>query len=187
MVTIESLVASGHLLREDRQSGGFQFYSRAGEASLLRGQRPSGAGAGGVVQAVAAGLSVRSAFGAAADARGGGERDAYRWFLGLRLPGQGAGRLDAEPEPAPALRRARSIRRSSRKPDRGAGGQEGLASGAVLYTDSTHPEGENANKNKYDLARVAVKPQEYLAARWMRRSPPTAHGKVPLKDKATTG
>ncbi len=107
---------------EDRQSGGFQFYSRAGEASLLRGQRPSGAGAGGVVQAVAAGLSVRSAFGAAADARGGGER-------GLPLvprpqaPGQGAGRLDAEPEPAPALRREHDLS-GDLLPDRRAGAQE---------------------------------------------------------------
>ncbi len=40
---------------------------------------------------------------------------------------------------------------------------KGLASGAVLYTDSTHLKA-NANKNKFDLAEVQVKPQEYLAA-----------------------
>jgi len=41
---------------------------------------------------------------------------------------------------------------------------KGLASGAVLYTDSTHLEGQCQTRNKFDLAEVQVKPQEYLAS-----------------------
>ena len=58
---------------------------------------------------------------------------------------------------------------------------KGLASGTVLYTDSTHLKA-NANKNKYDLAEVHLKPQEYLAG--LDRAiaeDRTAHGKAPLK------
>ena len=103
MVTIESLVPSGHrCCGRSTKRVDFQFYSRAGEASLLRGQRPSGAGAGGVVQAVAAGLSVRSAFGAAAHQRGG-ERGSTAGSSASGSGTEGAGRLDAEPEPAPAF------------------------------------------------------------------------------------
>ena len=59
----------------------------------------------------------------------------------------------------------------------------GLASGAVLYTDSTHLKA-NANKNKFDLEQVQVKPQQYLAALDAAVSEDrAAHGKAPLKDK----
>jgi len=61
---------------------------------------------------------------------------------------------------------------------------KGLVSGTVLYTDSTHLKA-NANKNKYDLAEVQVKPQEYLAALDMAVAEDrAAHGKAPLKEKA---
>lgn len=59
--------------------------------------------------------------------------------------------------------------------------KRGLASGTVLYTDSTHLKA-NANKNKYDVAEVAVKPAEYLAALDAAIAEDrAAHGKSPLK------
>lgn len=62
--------------------------------------------------------------------------------------------------------------------------QKGLASGSVLYTDSTHLKA-NANKNKYDVAEVKVKPSEYLAALEAAITEDRAeHGKKPLKDKS---
>ena len=39
--------------------------------------------------------------------------------------------------------------------------KRGLVSGEVLYTDATHLKA-NANKNKFEVVRVEVKPQEYL-------------------------
>jgi hypothetical protein len=59
----------------------------------------------------------------------------------------------------------------------------GLATGSVLYTDSTHLKA-NANKNKYDVAEVKVKPSEYLEALDAAvEEDRAAHGKKPLKDK----
>src|SRR5271163_1230250 len=86
------------LVAEDRSGGGFRLYPRAGTAFVLRGQRPPGAGAGGVVQAVAAGVFVWCSVGAAADARGGGERG-LPLVPRAAVEGQGSGCLDAEPEP----------------------------------------------------------------------------------------
>jgi hypothetical protein len=58
---------------------------------------------------------------------------------------------------------------------------KGLASGTVLYTDSTHLKA-NANKNKYDVAEVKVKAQEYLHALDQAVTEDrAAHGKKPLK------
>ena len=58
---------------------------------------------------------------------------------------------------------------------------KGLASGTVLYSDSTHLKA-NANKNKFDVVEVKVKAAEYLealdAAIDQDRA---AHGKKPLK------
>jgi transposase len=105
---------------------------------------------------------------------------AYRWFLGLRL-------RDKVPDASTLSQNRR------RRFAESAIYQEifdeivllavnkGLASGTVLYTDSTHLKA-NANKNKYDLAEVQVKPQEYLAA--LDRAVTedrAAHGKAPLK------
>ncbi len=107
---------------------------------------------------------------------------AYRWFLGLRL-------RDKVPD-ASTLSQNRRRRFAESTIYQEIFDQivelavkKGLASGAVLYTDSTHLKA-NANKNKYDLARVAVKPQEYLAALDAAvAADRAAHGKVPLKDK----
>jgi transposase len=63
--------------------------------------------------------------------------------------------------------------------------RKGLVTGEVLYTDSTHLKA-SANKNKFDMQRVEVKPVEYLAqldeAIGEDRS---AHGKRELKTKSS--
>lgn len=107
---------------------------------------------------------------------------AYRWFLGLRL-------TDKVPD-------ASTISQNRRR--RFADSEiyqeifdeivlqaigRGMVEGKVLYTDSTHLKA-NANKNKYDLADVAVKPAAYLeeldAAIDADRQ---AQGKRPLKPR----
>jgi transposase len=107
---------------------------------------------------------------------------AYRWFLGLRL-------RDKVPD-ASTLSQNRRRRFSESTIYQEIFDEivllavsKGLASGAVLYTDSTHLKA-SANKNRYDVAAVAVKPQEYLAALDEAvREDRAAHGKAPLKDK----
>jgi transposase len=105
---------------------------------------------------------------------------AYRWFLGLKL-------RDKVPD-ASTLSQNRRRRFSESTIYQQIFDEivelavkKGLASGTVLYTDSTHLKA-NANKNKYDLAEVKVKPVEYLqaldAAVGEDRA---AHGKQPLK------
>lgn len=62
--------------------------------------------------------------------------------------------------------------------------RQGLVTGKVLYTDSTHLKA-NANKNKFDEARVEVKPVEYLAQLEAAVEEDRAeHGKRELKTKA---
>ena len=107
---------------------------------------------------------------------------AYRWFLGLRF-------RDKVPD-ASTLSQNRRRRFSESTIYQEIfdeivelAVEKGLASGAVLYTDSTHLKA-SANKNKYDLAEVRVKPQEYLAALEEAVSEDrAAHGKAPLKNK----
>jgi transposase len=105
---------------------------------------------------------------------------AYRWFLGLKL-------RDKVPD-ASTLSQNRRPRFSESTIYQEIfdevvllAANKGLASGTVLFTDSTHLKA-NANKNKYDLAEVKVKPAEYLealdAAIGEDRA---AHGKKPLK------
>jgi transposase len=107
---------------------------------------------------------------------------AYRWFLGLKL-------RDKVPD-ASTLSQNRRRRFSESTVYQEIFDQivklamgKGLVSGAVLYTDSTHLKA-NANKNKYDVAEVAVKPAEYLQSLDQAISEDrAAHGKQPLKDK----
>jgi transposase len=107
---------------------------------------------------------------------------AYRWFLGLKL-------RDKVPD-ASTLSQNRRRRFAESTIYQEIFDEivllavnKGLASGAVLYTDSTHLKA-NANKNKYDLAQVAVKPQEYLAALEAAVAEDRAeHGKRPLKEQ----
>jgi transposase len=107
---------------------------------------------------------------------------AYRWFLGLRL-------RDKVPD-ASTLSQNRRRRFSESTIYQEIFDEivllavnKGLASGAVLYTDSTHLKA-NANKNKYDLAEVQVKPQEYLASLDAAVTEDrAAHGKGRLKEQ----
>ena len=63
--------------------------------------------------------------------------------------------------------------------------RKGLVTGEVLYTDSTHLKA-SANKNKFDVQRVEVKPVEYLAQLEEAISEDrAAHGKRELKTKAS--
>jgi len=105
---------------------------------------------------------------------------AYRWFLGFKLG-------DKVPD-ASTLSQNRRRRFAESTIYQEIFDQivllavnKGLASGAVLYTDSTHLKA-NANKNKFDLEQVQVKPQEYLAALEAAITEDRAeHGKKPLK------
>ena len=107
---------------------------------------------------------------------------AYRWFLGLRL-------RDKVPD-ASTLSQNRRRRFSESTIYQEIFDEivllavnKGLASGTLLYTDSTHLKA-NANKNKFDLTQVAVKPAEYLAALDAAvNEDRAAHGKAALKDK----
>jgi transposase len=107
---------------------------------------------------------------------------AYRWFLGLKLH-------DKVPD-ASTLSQNRRRRFSESTIYQEIFDQmvelavnKGLASGAVLYTDSTHLKAD-ANKQKFDVAEVGVKPQEYLAALDRAITEDRAvHGKAPLKAK----
>jgi transposase len=107
---------------------------------------------------------------------------AYRWFLGLKL-------RDKVPD-ASTLSQNRRRRFAESTIYQEIFDQivelamrKGLATGSVLYTDSTHLKA-NANKNKYDVAEVKVKPQEYLAALDAAIDEDrAAHGKQPLKDR----
>ena len=104
----------------------------------------------------------------------------YRWFLGLKL-------RDKVPD-ASTLSQNRRRRFSESTIYQEIFDQivelavnKGLASGTVLYTDSTHLKA-NANKNKYDVAEVKVKAQEYLHALDQAVTEDrAAHGKKPLK------
>ena len=105
---------------------------------------------------------------------------AYRWFLGMKL-------RDKVPD-ASTLSQNRRRRFAESTIYQEIFDEivllavnKGLASGTVLYTDSTHLKA-NANKNKYDLAEVEVKPQAYLAALEAAIAEDRAeHGKKPLK------
>ena len=105
---------------------------------------------------------------------------AYRWFLGLKL-------RDKVPD-ASTLSQNRRRRFTESTIYQEIFDEivllavnRCLASGTVLYTDSTHLKA-NANKNRFDLAEVQVKPQEYLAALDAAIGEDRAgHGKAPLK------
>lgn len=106
----------------------------------------------------------------------------YRWFLGLKL-------RDKVPD-ASTLSQNRRRRFSESTIYQEIFDQivelavnKGLASGSVLYSDSTHLKA-NANKNKYDVSEVKVKAAEYLDALDAAIDEDrAAHGKKPLKDK----
>jgi len=110
---------------------------------------------------------------------------AYRWFLGLKLRDKVANASTL------SLNLRRRFAESTIYQEIFdeivlLAVNKGLASGTVLYTDSTHLKA-NANKSKYDLAEVGVKPQEYLAALDAAVTEDrAAHGKRPLKQQTET-
>ena len=108
---------------------------------------------------------------------------AYRWFLGFSL-------TDKIPD-------ASTISQNRRRRFVGTpiyqqifdaiveqAQSAGLVSGRVLYTDSTHLKA-SANKNKFDVQDVEVKPQDYLEALDAAVDEDReSHGKKPLKAKS---
>jgi len=86
---------------------------------------------------------------------------AYRWYLGLKL-------TDKVPDASTLSQNRRRRFRDSDVYQKlfdeivELAIQRGLVTGGVLYSDSTHLKA-SANKNKFDVVRVEVKPVEYLA------------------------
>jgi transposase len=86
---------------------------------------------------------------------------AYRWYLRLKL-------TDKVPDASTLSQNRRRRFRNSDVYQKlfdeivELAMKRGLVSGEVLYTDATHLKA-NANKNKFDVVRVEVRPQEYLA------------------------
>ena len=106
---------------------------------------------------------------------------AYRWYLGLKL-------TDKVPDASTLSQNRRRRFRDSDVYQKlfdeivELAIKRGLVTGGVLYSDSTHLKA-SANKNKFDVVRVEVKPVEYLAQLPLRaaaRSPdPRARRKDP--------
>ena len=181
LVSIDALVPSGHLLRKIDKAVDFSFIrSRVQHLYCPDNGRPA-------LDPVLLFklLLLGYLFGVRSERQLMREVEvnvAYRWFLGLRL-------RDKVPD-ASTLSQNRRRRFSESSIYQEIFDEivelalkNGLASGAVLYTDSTHLKA-NANKNKYDLAEVTVKPQEYLAALDAAVTEDrAAHGKAALKAK----
>lgn len=107
---------------------------------------------------------------------------AYRWFLRLKL-------TDKVPDASTLSQNRRRRFRDSYVYQQifdeivELACRKGLVTGKVLYTDSTHLKA-NANKNKFDVARVEVKPVEYLEQLEAAVEEDRAeHGKRELKAK----
>lgn len=183
MVSIESLVPSGHLLRKIDRAVDFSFIrERVKHLYCEDNGRPA-------LEPVVLFklLLLGYLYGVRSERQLMREVEvnvAYRWFLGLRL-------RDKVPDASTlSQNRRRRFAESTIYQEIfdeivELAVRKGLALGAVLYTDSTHLKA-NANKNKYDLAQVAVKPQEYLAALDAAVTEDrAAHGKAPLKDRSS--
>jgi transposase len=106
---------------------------------------------------------------------------AYRWYLRLKL-------TDKVPDASTLSQNRRRRFRDSDVYQKlfdeivELAMKRGLVSGEVLYSDATHLKA-NANKNKYDVVRVEVKPQQYLAQLEQAvEEDRAAEGKRPLKE-----
>jgi transposase len=179
MVSVESLVPSGHLLRKIDGAVDFSFI-RARVKHLYC--EDNGRPALDPVMLFKL-LLLGYLYGVRSERQLMREVEvnvAYRWFLGLKL-------RDKVPD-ASTLSQNRRRRFAESTIYQEIFDEivllavnRGLASGTVLYTDSTHLKA-NANKNKYDLVEVAVKPQEYLASLEAAITEDRAeHGRKPLK------
>jgi len=181
MVSVESLVPSGHLLRKIDKVVDFSFiHDRVKHLYCENNGRPA-------LEPVVLFklLLLGYLYGVRSERQLMREVEvnvAYRWFLGLKL-------RDKVPDASTlSQNRRRRFTESTIYQEIfdeivELAVKNGLASGKVLYTDSTHLKA-SANKNKYDLVEVAVKPREYLAALDAAVTEDrAAHGKPPLKDK----
>ena len=179
MVSVESLVPSGHLLRKIDRVVDFSFiHDRVKHLYCENNGRPA---LDPVVLFKL--LLLGYLYGVRSERQLMREVEvnvAYRWFLGLKL-------RDKVPD-ASTLSQNRRRRFTESTIYQEIFDEivllavnRCLASGTVLYTDSTHLKA-NANKNRFDLAEVQVKPQEYLAALDAAIGEDRAgHGKAPLK------
>lgn len=109
---------------------------------------------------------------------------AYRWYLRLKL-------TDKVPDASTLSQNRRRRFRDSDVYQKlfdeivELAMKRGLVEGKVLYTDATHLKA-NANKNKFDVVRVEVKPQQYLAQLEQAIEEDRAeHGKRELKAKTS--
>jgi transposase len=179
LVSIESLVPAGHLLRKVDETVDFSFIrDRVKHLYCEDNGRPA---LDPVVLFKL--LLLGYLYGVRSERQLMREVEvnvAYRWFLGLKL-------RDKVPDASTLSqnRRRRFAESTIYQEIFDAivelAVNKGLASGAVLYTDSTHLKA-NANKNKYDLAEVQVKPRQYLAALDAAITEDrAAHGRKPLK------
>jgi len=182
LVTIESLVPADHLLRRIDSAVDFEFIrERVRHLYCPNNGRPA---LDPVVLFKL--LFIGYLFGIRSERQLMREvqvNAAYRWFLRMRLQ-------DKVPD---ASTLSQNRRRRFRDSDvyqqifdeivQLACGK-GLVTGEVLYTDSTHLKA-TANKNKFDVARVEVKPLEYLAQLEQAvEADRAAHGKRELKASA---
>lgn len=109
---------------------------------------------------------------------------AYRWYLRLKL-------TDKVPDASTLSQNRRRRFRDSDVYQKlfdeivELAMKRGLVEGKVLYSDATHLKA-NANKNKFDVVRVEVKPQQYLAQLEQAiEEDRAAEGKRELKPKAS--
>lgn len=109
---------------------------------------------------------------------------AYRWYLRLKL-------TDKVPDASTLSQNRRRRFRDSDIYQKlfdeivELAMKRGLVSGEVHYTDATHLKA-NANKNKFEVVRVGVKPQEYLAQLEQAiEEDRAAEGKAELKAKTS--
>jgi transposase len=161
MVSVESLVPTGHLLRKIDKAVDFGFiHERVKHLCCEDNGRPA-------LEPVVLFklLLLGYLYGVRSERQLMREVEvnvAYRWFLGLRL-------RDKVPDASTlSQNRRRRFAQSTIYQEIfdemvELAVKKDLASGTVLYTDSTHLKA-SANKNKYDLVQVEVKPSQYLAA-----------------------
>jgi len=160
LVTIESLVPSDHLLRKIDQAVDLEFVrERVRHLYCENNGRPA-------LDPVALFklLLIGYLFGIRSERQLMREvqcNAAYRWYLRLKL-------TDKVPDASTLSQNRRRRFRDSDVYQKlfdeivELAMKRGLVSGEVLYTDATHLKA-NANKNKFEVVRVEVKPQQYLA------------------------
>src|SRR3974390_1575560 len=182
LVTIESLVPGDHLLRKIDAMVDLEFIrERVRHLYCLDNGRPALDPVGLFKR-----LLIGYLFGVRSERQLMREvqcNAAYRWFLRLKLTDKVP---DASTLSQNRRRRFRDTEVYQRlfdeiveRPCR-----KGLVTGRVLDTDSTHLKA-NANKNKFDVARVEVKPVGYLAQLEAAVEQDRAeHGKRELKEGA---